>query len=99
MNGATDALAMIGTKVSMARLTMDPMAPEELSTCSMAGEIFSKKKDSACSGQFRFFLCNPLNFGQGFFNTLYRFIRLPTKSVISKTRCELPFMSRHVDLT
>jgi len=34
---------------------MDPIAPEELSTCSMAGEIFSKKRtapEAANSGSF-----------------------------------------------
>jgi hypothetical protein len=34
---------MMGTKVSMARFTPVPMAPEELSTCSSAGDSFSSR--------------------------------------------------------
>jgi hypothetical protein len=34
---------MIGTSVSMARLTAEPIAPEELSTASSAGESFSSR--------------------------------------------------------
>src|SRR5215831_9702317 len=37
------ASATIGTSVSIARLTVVPMAPEELSTCSRAPDTFSRK--------------------------------------------------------
>ena len=37
------ALAMIGTRASMARFTALPIAPDELSTCSSAGDSFSRK--------------------------------------------------------
>jgi hypothetical protein len=33
---------MIGTKVSIALFTAVPMAPDELSTCSRAGESYSR---------------------------------------------------------
>src|SRR3990172_7504550 len=37
------ACATIGTSVSIARLTAEPMAPDELSTCSRAPDTFSSK--------------------------------------------------------
>src|ERR1700681_2389718 len=37
------ACPTIGTSVSIARLTLVPMAPDELSTCSRAPDTFSRK--------------------------------------------------------
>jgi len=35
---------MMGTKASIALLTAFPMAPDELSTCSSAGDTLSRKR-------------------------------------------------------
>jgi hypothetical protein len=52
---STGALAMIGTSAVMAWLTALPMDPDELSTCSSAGEMRSRKAtapSAAIAGSF-----------------------------------------------
>jgi hypothetical protein len=39
---------------------MDPIAPEELSTCSMAGEIFSKKRTAPAADNSGYFFATRL---------------------------------------
>ena len=43
MRAGTSIPAMTGTSASIARFTAVPIAPDELSTCSSAGESFSSK--------------------------------------------------------
>jgi hypothetical protein len=55
VRSSTGAAAMIFAQASIARLTAVPMAPDELSTCSRAGETFSRKRTApvaASAGSF-----------------------------------------------
>ena len=82
---------MIGTSSAIALLTAVPIAPEELSTCSSAGERRSSHR--AFGGKHRVAASDHLDLTHGLLHALDRGLRPPTEGVAPKPRRERPLVA------
>lgn len=76
----------------MARLTAEPIPPELLSTCSMAGASFLQKQHCTLSGKDGVLLRDSLDFSERFLDALDGGVRFPAECVAAEARGELPFI-------
>lgn len=89
------AFLSIGTRVSMARFTAEPMPPEELSTCSMVGASFSRNSTAPSAASTGSFLATVLISARA---SLMRWIGVSdfqSEAVATEAWGELPFVGGH----
>src|SRR6266545_7530598 len=86
------AAAMIWARSLTARFTAVPIAPEELSTCSSAGDTLLKEQDRAVPSKHRVGPRHLLDLGDRLPDALDRRLRPPPERAPTKPRREHPPM-------